>query len=127
MYIPPEDSPLCDPSLFGSLNTRWVEGDVTVLGDFTARVGSPRITDDSGDVYEYSDVNDVVVNSHGRALLSICENKMRVAHDLKHNKRTLYYRANTVHLVIRNRFVFSEIQLHQCYSEAGPEAGHHGV
>lgn len=74
VYIPPEDSPHYDPSLFGAINARCVKDSVIVLGDFNARVGVPIITDGDGNDYVYNDVKDAAVNSHGGVLLSICEN-----------------------------------------------------
>lgn len=73
VYIPPEDSPHYDPSLFKAVNAPCVENSVMVRGDFSARVGVPRITAEDGNDYVYNDVKDAAVNSYGRALLSICE------------------------------------------------------
>lgn len=71
VYVPPEDSPYCEPSLFGVVNARCVEDNVMVLGDLNIRVGAPRITDEDGSYYVYNDVKDATVNSHGRVLLSM--------------------------------------------------------
>lgn len=61
------------PVTVRNLNTRCV-CDVTALGAFSARVGSLRIGDDDGNVYEYSGMGDVAVKCQGRMLVKIYGN-----------------------------------------------------
>lgn len=68
VYILLENSPYFDQSLFKTLNARCVSC------YFNARVGSQKITDGDGKVYEYSGVEDEVVKSLGSFILNICEN-----------------------------------------------------
>ena len=90
VYKPPKDSLYYNPSLFGAINAQCVEDSVVMLGDFNARVGSPRFIDDCECVVEYSNVKDLVENTHGLVLLSICENnEFLVANHLSHNGQIL--------------------------------------
>lgn len=87
VYIPPIDSPFYHLVQHGVLARQTAEtGNVVVLGDLNARVGTPSIIDDNGNNYQYQDVKDHIVNEHGRTLLNMCvNNKLVVANHLYRN------------------------------------------
>lgn len=67
------------------------------MGDFNRRVGDPRLVDEAGCAYEYDDVKDMVVNSHGKNLVNICQNNDLVIvnnllHGSEHFKGNLSFR-----------------------------------
>lgn len=65
VYIPKEDSPYFQPSLYGALAAyTLLPGRVIVMGDFSARVGEPRPTNEMKEVCDYNGVKDFTVNSH---------------------------------------------------------------
>ena len=69
VYIPPEDSPYCQPSDMGVLAAQTSEtGNIMALGDFNARVAVPNLTDTQNNLYKYSGVVDNTLNVCGRCL-----------------------------------------------------------
>ena len=73
--IPPSDSPYFSSAQHGTLASHTVNSsDVIIVGDFNGRVGQPRLVDEAGCVYQYDGVKDMVVNSHGKTLVNICQN-----------------------------------------------------
>ena len=89
IYIPPDDSPHYHPAQYGTFARHTLDaGKVVAIGDFNARVGTPRITDTSGNTYEYRGVKDDSINSHGRTLVNLCNNNsMVIANHICHNGR----------------------------------------
>ena len=91
VYIPPDDSPHYHPVQYGAF-ARYTSdaGKVVAMGDFNARVGTPIITDASGNSYQYRGVKDDYINSHGRTLVNVCNNNsMVIANHLCYNGRNL--------------------------------------
>ena len=90
VYIPPEDSLYCDAAPLQALNAKCAERDVIVLGDLNACIGILVITSRDGVVYEFGNVIDTQVNSHGLMLINMCNgNNMIVMNHLKRDSRTL--------------------------------------
>ena len=72
VYIPPEDSPYFDPSLFGFLMSKVIEYPrVIVLRDLNARVAEPEILDENNELYTYQEIKDFVMNNHIRQLVNV--------------------------------------------------------
>lgn len=79
IYIPPDDSPHYHHAQYGLFARRTLDaGKVVAMGDFNARVGTPIITNTSGNTDEYRGVKDDTINSHGVTLINICNNNNMV-------------------------------------------------
>ena len=75
----------------GTLASHTCEtGNMLVMGDFNARVGTPDLVDNDNIPYVYSGIEDNTVNARGRSLVNMCSNNdMIITNHLKYNNKQL--------------------------------------
>ena len=90
-YITPDDSPYYDFAIFGYIQgiiKRDESKTYIIFGDLNSRVGDPGLCLEGGNVFQYAECEDKIVNNNGNNILQLCKDeKLAVVNNMKYGEK----------------------------------------